>query len=562
MKERQSQFFSKFSATLASSSLPAYDDFLSSWQKLVENNDSKPFHHEYKHIEQFAITALSRLVQESHTSSSGFITSPLFDSLHNSAVICGIDGQIGLANQQAEQHYGLMQGMVLNQLNIKLKNGQSFNTTLRDVLDDKASQNSLSLLQCYIQDEACLTPMVVMNLNITHHAAPQALIIFMDAACNKETLKIIAGKFSLTRTETAVLSAFSQGTSLRDIAKIRHRSYVTIRNQFQSILAKTGCTHQTDLLRILLGVSYLLSYTEIVSLEDDASKIGKKVEIPRVGGRFVDIKLYGKLDGKPVIVLPSIFGMPITTEIEQLLVSRSILMIGVWQPGFGDTTIPLGDDDLYQCLADDIATIMTTMGIEQCPLMGRASAARSVVNLVRLIPERISRACVVNSLVPLPYLIRHKMMSRWTASLVSASQYSPTVAALILETGKKMMLRNGIQHFLRKMYSGSATDVASINTASVATSIHEGVHAITKQGIASSKKVIEAGFMDWSNEVHDLPKKVTLLQGKRDPHIPMAASRQFAADFPECIALVEFADGGGLLNYTHADDIFEWLFAP
>ena len=86
----------EFSTTFndAVDSIPAYDDFLSSWQKFVVENDNRPLDRYHEHIEQFAVTALSRLLNDSTGTSEGFATSPLFNSIHNSAVICHANGGI------------------------------------------------------------------------------------------------------------------------------------------------------------------------------------------------------------------------------------------------------------------------------------------------------------------------------------------------------------------------------------------------------------------------------------------------------------------------------------
>lgn len=75
----------------------------------------------------------------------------------------------------------------------------------------------------------------------------------------QQALQLLSDRVKLTEAELSVLECFACGAGLRQIATSRQRSYTTIRNQFQAILEKTGCQSQTDLLRILLGLSYLLT---------------------------------------------------------------------------------------------------------------------------------------------------------------------------------------------------------------------------------------------------------------------------------------------------------------
>lgn len=86
----------------------------------------------------------------------------------------------------------------------------------------------------------------------------------------QQALKLLADRAKLTEAEFEVLECFTGGAGLRQIAVSRQRSYTTIRNQFQAILEKTGCQSQTNLLRILLGLSYLLTLNSRHSTESKA----------------------------------------------------------------------------------------------------------------------------------------------------------------------------------------------------------------------------------------------------------------------------------------------------
>lgn len=537
-------------------SINSYDAFLSSWQNLAtEKAKRQALNDDYNDIEAFAINALSRLVNKSDSSTS-YRTSPLFDTLHNSALICKDSGLIVNANEQARDNHDLNAGMMLSDLEIFLEDGSN----LADKLKTQTSNHSpsrLALLQCYFKNDSVFSPVAIVQLDEIEDTSA-TLVIFLDSASNVEALELFATKFALTKAESDIITAFSQGTSLKEIAKSRYRSYTTIRNQFQSILEKTGCPNQADLLKMLLGISYLLSFTEMISPKKERS-LGKKIQIMRPHGRFVDVTLYGKPDGKPFIVLPSLFGMPVTEEIEESLKRRSLLMIGIWRPGFSETSKPHKTDTLHQCLADDISSVLDNIAIEQCPIVGRASSALAVFNLARIIPERISAACVVNSLVPLPYVTSNKILSRWTLALISAMQNAPLLATLILETGRRLMVKEGVKRFMSKMYKGSDSDLNAIAKNGVTESLHEGVNSTTNQGFEAPVQDMINGFTDWSDTVNSIPMKVTLMQGRDDPNVSIGASRDFAKDYPEHIELIEYEDGGGLLNYSHSEELLDWV---
>ena len=539
----------------ASNNIPDYDDFISSWQQFVEskNTDEHWQHTDFRQIEQFAVSALSRLVETNEHDQVSLSSNPLLHSLNSSALISNDKGQILTTNSHASRQYDVAAGSSVDALNFSLGKGMSLKATLRKLLNQEDANSQLTLLQVFTANEAMI-PLAIVRLEASVKA--QALIIIMDTPCSPETLIFFSAKFGLTDAESEVVSSFANGIALKKIAKLRQRSYTTIRNQFQAILEKTGCPTQVELLRLLLSISYLLSFAATIPSQE-SQQVETKITIKRPNNRSVDVRLYGDPNGSPIVLLPSLFGMPITKKIEQILLDRSILMIGIWRPGFGETSDVLLGDSLYQCLADDLSAVLDSRGIDQCPVLGRASAARSMFNLANLAPDRISRLCIVNSLVPTRYVSQHKKLSKWTAALISASALSPSFATLILKTGKNLMMRNGAKHFIKNMYDSSLADVEAVEDDEVASSIFEGTLVCEHQGFNAPARDMIEGFEDWSADIGKPATPIKLLQGRFDPHVPIEACRAFAAAFPEAVELVEFSDGGGLLNYTHTEAIID-----
>lgn len=542
----------------ATENINDYDEFLRSWQSLVANNDNQVEWEQTdcRKIEQFAVSALLRLAEENDQDQVGFISNPLLNSMGSSALIVDAKGCVLAANLHATSLYSISRGVDINTLGFRLETGQSLTAKIFQFVNQEEASENLTLLQVFTDAEA-MVPLVIVRSE--QSGAPQALLIIMDTPCSDEMLNLFSVKFGLTDAESGVVRLFVSGMSLKKIAQIRERSYTTIRNQFQTILEKTACPTQVELLRLLLSVSYLISFAVSVSSEETQGA-SRKVVVKRPQQRSVEVNVYGDPDGSPIVVLPSLFGIPATQEIEQILVARSIRLIGIWRPGFAETTDVLPGDNLYQCLAEDISAVLDQQGIASCPVVGRASAARSMFNLANLIPERITQVCIVNSLVPIRYISKKDKVSRWASALISASKISPSFAALILKTGKNLMMRNGAKHFIENMYRSSAADESAVKNHEVAMSIYKGTIRCAEQGFSAAARDMIEGFEDWSAEVGEPTIPIKLLQGCGDPQVPIEAARAFAADYPEIIELVEFAEGGGLLNYTHFQAIMDVVF--
>jgi DNA-binding CsgD family transcriptional regulator len=65
--------------------------------------------------------------------------------------------------------------------------------------------------------------------------------------------EMVASVYGLTAAEAAVAVALARGEDVREIARRRGVSTETVRGQLKAVLAKTGCSRQADLVRMLLA---------------------------------------------------------------------------------------------------------------------------------------------------------------------------------------------------------------------------------------------------------------------------------------------------------------------
>ena len=63
----------------------------------------------------------------------------------------------------------------------------------------------------------------------------------------------LAARYGLTNAEAELAEQLATGRSLAEVAQRRGRSLNTARTQLGGLLAKTGATRQSDLVRLLLA---------------------------------------------------------------------------------------------------------------------------------------------------------------------------------------------------------------------------------------------------------------------------------------------------------------------
>jgi len=543
-----------------------FEAFLTEWRTFADAVPEEAFDSEISAAEKLIATiekktekALHRLVEITEQGGDHFQPNSQFLGFSCGAVLVDRSGTIIQANDQAARQFDIEDQTTLDQLNWSLSDGGPLVDALKPDRKKSPDGTNFSLIRAQeIETEHDLN-LAILHLGPNKGHSTQVLIVIVDAPWTDSTSQLVGAKFGLTAAESNIASDFAQGSSLRAIADLRGKSYATVRNQFQSVLEKTGCANQVELLRMLLGTSHLLAQLETL-MPPARDQHSRDINIVRPGQRFVEAKLIGDLSGHPFLFVPSVFGHSITPAIEKLLVEQKLLMVSVVRPGFGGTSPPSKDQTEDQCFASDVTAILDNMGIEQCPIMGRASAARSVFNLLSDLPERLTSGYLVNAVVPGKYVKRDSIRSKWTQSLFSAANLAPGVASLILGAGGRILLRTGTERFIRRMYANSPADQEIVGDPEVAKSIREGVIMTIQQGPETGIRDMIRSFGDWSKEADRVNAPITMIHGTKDPHVPIDGVRSFVAAAPRKRRLLEIA-AGGLLNYSHAERLFDCILS-
>ena len=534
---------------LAMRNLDDYSAFLEAWQTLIDENDTDelPNLQGFADFERYATYAVHSFLETGHTLSGGDL------GQHECAAALVTDaGIIKQVNAFAGRSQNLTPGRSLSTCGVTFDGNNAVGMLLQRKEKDRRS--TFHLVQA--QDSRSSAPLVLAISRVDSEDDPLFLVLFIVPPDVQSTVTIMASKFGFTSAETDIAGAFLEGRALRDIATQRGRSYVTIRNQFQRILEKSGCASQTELFRLSFSLLSLIG-NPVETRQSSGRKVSRTMTLPRPNGRVVELTLSGDETGRPVLNLPSLFGHGVTPEIEDLLRDRGVLFVSLMRPGFGGTSPPAQDQDLYGCLAGDVRAILDSLEIASCPCIARASAGRPFYNLAARLPDRIDRGIVVNGLIPREYLEGKSVVSKWTTALMSASIVSYPVAKLILGTGNSLLTRSHGASFLKRMYQNSQSDCAALDDPDTVASIRAGVHQVTQQGLGAGVQEMVDGFQNWSKELRVLQTPVTVYHGMHDPNVPIAGVREFVSDNAHCLTLVEEAEGGGLLNHSHTAKVID-----
>ena len=125
--------------------------------------------------------------------------------------------------------------------------------------------------------------------------------------------------YGLSQSESEICELLSHAHRPKDVAAHRSSAIATVRTQIKSILVKTGCSSQTELVRLLL---LLMRIAETHGPSRPAAPIsqGKMAPVALKSGSVMPIELHGPTNGKPVIFLHGMLdGASLTSQLRESL---------------------------------------------------------------------------------------------------------------------------------------------------------------------------------------------------------------------------------------------------
>jgi len=134
----------------------------------------------------------------------------------------------------------------------------AFLTSALETLDRVASTDSLSF-PIRNEDGNAIFVGHVMPIKLAAHdifANSYALLFFTPLDQNRPpSTALMRSLFDMTMAETRIAKGLMKGQTLKEIAADGSVSIATVRSQFSSVLEKTGCSRQAELVGLLANIA-------------------------------------------------------------------------------------------------------------------------------------------------------------------------------------------------------------------------------------------------------------------------------------------------------------------
>lgn len=370
--------------------------------------------------------------------------------------------------------------------------------------------------------------------------------------------RLLREEFDLTPAEAAVAAGLAEGASPGELARRRNVSLLTVRAQIRAILAKTGASGQTDLVRLLMSVARVV---ERLGSEGDGPA-QPAVCIAR-SGREIPVELSGEPGGLPVLFLHGMLdGCSSTPRIERALCRHGLRLLAPVRPGYG-TAAP--DDGPVASaparFAADVEAMLDRLRLERVVLLGHMAGSLHAFALAARLGSRVAGIVNVSGTVPIVSHAQFAGMSRRQRLVAYTARYAPAALPFVLRAGIRQLDFDGERDFMRALYEASPPDLAATGDVDIFRSLRRGYRFTVAQGHRAFATDGYHVVRDWSALALRSDVPVALVHGRHDPVVPVARVAEFAARLGGRARMDVVEDCGQLVLYQVPDRVFGILTA-
>ncbi|VAW01418.1 hypothetical protein MNBD_ALPHA06-1859 [hydrothermal vent metagenome] len=543
-----------------------YDQLVLTWEKRISSlvkknaleigaNEHQIATGEDEHLLR-AFTIIERLSAAEQTGAVAL--DDLLAAYTSPAILARPDGSIRATNNAASQILGVHTH--INEIAVDSDNAKTLIERLSP--NSATATASPTVLRAYGSDGQSL----VLVFSPFHRDQEEPLTLIQTAEINwtKAVDQLLREGFSLTKAEISVTNSIVAGHSIADIAKNSDKSINTIRSQLSSVLAKTGARTQSDLVRLIAGISQIATLkvkptNNIVAAAKALPDIEEHILL-LPDGRKVAYRLIGPKGGRWAVFCHSMFGGPyLSAPARARLRQHNIRLLAVARPGFGETSpVKGGRETRHRTMSQDLKAVMADLGTGPCVLLGQEAGGGQGYTIAHFEPGLISAQVNFSSGIPftkpehikgLPARMRGYM---WTARL------APHILPLMIKGAVALLQKGKIELFHRTYYHGEGMDYETSQRSEVALILKKGAEFSYAQGHdAILEQTIDLS-LDWSGYLDNFTHPTTLIHGEQNSQFPAKFVKKFA-DERQNVSFIKVRDGGLLLMHTHAELIIDVL---
>lgn len=366
--------------------------------------------------------------------------------------------------------------------------------------------------------------------------------------------------YGLSQSECEICELLSRAHRPKDVASYRKSSIATVRTQIKSLLVKTGCGSQTELVRLL---HLLMRVAENHGPSRPAAPIsqGKMTTILLDSGILMPVEVHGPANGKPVIFLHGMLdGASLTLQLRETLALRGFRFICPTRPWFGDAEPDYGPMDTAPArIGTDLREMCEKLGIRNAIVLGHMAGSVYAFASAAKAPEHIDAIVSVSGGVPIVSRSQFADMSHRQRIVAYTARYTPSLLPFVVRAGINQINSGGTERFMQSLYADAPIDMQVLADPEVSRIVLEGYKFATRQGHSAFEIDSYQVVRDWSHLVAGSDVPVKLIHGAHDPVVSAKSVRDFARHLGNRASLEIFEDAGQLLLHQFPERVLDAL---
>ena len=277
-------------------------------------------------------------------------------------------------------------------------------------------------------------------------------------------------------------------------------------------------------------------------------------------GRRLAWAEYGDPEGSPLFFhhgIPS--SRLVAGPLDGAARRSGVRLIAPDRPGYG-----MSDPLPGRRIADwprDLREIADYLELPKFSVAGVSAGLTYTLACALEMPERLRRVALISGLGRIDDSTALEDMSYEWRLIYSLFLKSPRLASLWMRGYGKAAKRRPERVVEEQIKRMPEVDGAILGTPEISENRIADIEEAFRQGSTAAAEESRNHLDDWGFEYSEIEAEVYLWQGTLDESHPLRMGREIAQSLPQCRPL--FVDGAGALGFiTHAEDIFNWLFAP
>lgn len=475
-------------------------------------------------------------------------------------LVLSSNGKLLQKNQQADKFIDEKNLLTINDDNLCMVNKQ-LQHQFEQVLIELTKPNQIHTQHSIGLSDATKNLPISLNLSVISDQYQLKGNILAVIATNDPDqvpdMMIIAEHFSLTPAETRLVKQLIASKTLHQVAEEHQVSIHTVRSQLKSVLKKTGCHRQSELIKLIIN-SPLLATTNInlpLLAQYHLHAPCYHQQITLRDGRLLGYADTGPRSGTAVFVMHPSTGSRLHHHPDKTIIYENKLrLITPDRPGFG-----LSDPNPAASIrdfADDLCELADNLGLDKFVLLSYGGGAPYALACSVKLSHRVLQTILISPVSP----FGDKSLFSTNKLLAKLAQHFPRAAHPVLKFMTRSLLIDPARYYKQVYGHACESDVAGFSQPEVTDGILLAMREGMRQGSTALSNELHLISRDWGIDFSRVTQPISIWHGTLDQHVPIDLVRQLHNTLGNT-TLTEIKEHGHLVIYYCWRDILNTIKA-